>query len=489
MKLNKKAIMKNSILIIILLMIYSCSSSDVDYIFEQSPEQRIEAEKTRYRTILTDAPDGWKVEMSSTNKLGRWMILTKFGIDGSVEIVSEGIDYASNTPVKRDEKITYRVDFIQNSELIFESLSQFSIWNELPYDSKGDGKFDSYAGPETQLIINEYRDGKLYMSSKSDIGKQDVSKFVFEKATKEDWNLESLAITKKLITFDEKKGKYTRFSFEGKLLESVFSIDERYRVVIYYTGTTTGSNITELPFYITAKGFTLVEPLMIDGVGMVQNFNVDKTGAIVNVENPKLTLVYTDKKPGILRVPLSVLDKMYLGLEVYHSAGDPIGLDIKKITESLRPPYSSDEQRLTLIYMARNIHQDMGKIPFIYPEELTLVYADSDPTYSGGSLHGGNATFVHIPVKYFTDESRMFKISLVGKIEDAYIKAYPKNIEYAKAKAKENMPLIGALINKSGWGVYIRDVASANPIFDFVNEDSPKTSFFAMYPYTVKDVK
>lgn len=472
---------------------YSCSNNDVDNLFDKTPESRIMEVKAQYKKILVEAPHGWKTYFGTSDKLGRWLILMDFDENGKVTMKCDPVDYYYIKGVSFEDPITYRVDYSQFPELVFESFSQFSAWNEFVVDSDGDGYYDKYAGPETQFIFDSYQNGKLYMKGKTSIGvgkkAEEILTFVFEPATESDWTLNGIAEVEKLINYDQAKGENQRLEYNGKLLESLFFVDAESRVVLYKSEGPQNDQIQTLPFYVTPTGFTLVTPLDIKGVGTIQQFDVNKeSGVISESTNRQLHLVYTNKVAAVQRTPFTVFDKLYLGIEVYHATGDPIGRNLKKFFDDLRPPYAPTEQHLNVIYFAKNIDKDMGKVPFKYAEELTLIYADSDPSYSGKDLYGDNATFVRIPVSFETSPQRMWVISLNGSIEQAFLDAYPDNAEYAKAKARAALPMLYRLLNEKGWGLYAQSLNTNNPTVKVVDEDDVLGSFFTLYPYTQGDV-
>lgn len=485
--------MKKIIYILFAILCYSCSDNSVDSLFEKTPEERINEVKTEYQKILTESPHGWKTYFGTSDKLGRWLILMDFNADGTVTMKCDPVDYYYKDGVKFEDPITYRLNYSQFPELVFESFSQFSAWNEFVVDSDGDGYVDRYAGPETQFIINRYQDGKLYLTGKSTIGvgkqAQEISTYIFEEANESDWDLTPIAEVRKAINYDPAKGKYQRLQYKNDLLENIFLIDAESRVVLYKSMGVVNDKIETLPFYITPTGFSLVKPLNINGVGNIQHFTVDEsTHRIVESNHADLQIVYSDKVPAVQRTPFSVFDKLYLGIEVYHATGDPIGRNLKKYFDDLRPPYAPTEQHLNVIYFAKNIDKDMGGHPFKYAQELTLIYADSDPSYSDKDLYGANATFVRIPVTFETSASRMWVISLAGSIEQAFIEAYPDQTEYAKQKAKEALPMLFRLLNEKGWGLYAQGTTTNNPTVKVIDEEDIVGSFFTLYPYTQEDV-
>lgn len=488
--------MKKIILILVLACCYACSDDSAKDIFDRTPEQRVAAVKAEYKKILLDAPHGWKTYFGTSNLLGRWLILMNFNEKGEVTLKCDPVDYYYRKGVKFDETITYRVDYIQNPELIFESFSQFSAWNEFVVDTDGDGRPDKYAGPETQFIFDKFHDGKLYMKGKSNMGigkrQSEVITYVFEPATEKDWTLEGIAEVKKAIGYDSTQGKYQRLLYKGNFLESLFFVDADSRVVLYRYSNGLKSEFRMLPFYITPTGFSLVSPLKIKEVGTIQHFLVNPAEkTIVEAAHPDLTLAYTDKGAAVQRMAFDTFDKVYLGIEVYHATGDPIGRNLKKLFDDLRPPYAPDEQHLNVIYFAKNIDKDMGKVPFKYEKELTLIYADTDPSYSGKDLYGSNPTFVRIPVDYETTADRKWVISLTGSIEQAFLDAYKekgKDEAYARVKAKAAMPMLYRLLHEKGWGLYAQGANTNNPTIKVVDEEDIAGSFFTLYPYTQKDV-
>lgn len=130
----------------------------------------------------------------------------------------------------------------------------------------------------------------------------------------------------------------------------------------------------------------------------------------------------------------------------------------------------------------------MGKIPFKYAEELTIIYADSDPSYSSKDLYGDNPTFVRIPVSFETSADRMWIISLKGSVEQAFLDAYPDDAGYARDKAKAALPMLYRLLNERGWGLYAQGLDTNNPTVKVVDEEDVVGSFFTLYPYTQTDV-
>lgn len=478
--------------IVCLIVCFSCSSNKVDDLFDQLPEQRTATIKAKYQKILTDASYGWKTYFSTSNNIGRWLILMKFDKDGKVMFKCDPIDYYFKKGIDIKDIVTYRVDFLQFPELVIESFSQFSVWNELPVDADGDGYADKYAGPETQFIIEKYQDGKLYMKGKSNIGigksNSEIITSVFEPAEESDWNLEGIADVKKAINYNSLKGKFQRLSYNNSLLDDFFFIDADNRLVIYRTLENGKDVLQTLPFYITKKGFSLVNGLKIKNVGVARDFNVNLAdGSISEASIPSLKVVYTDKNSASQRTPFSIFDRLYLGIEVYHATGDPIGRSLKAYFDALRPPYV-DKQHLNVIYFAKNIDKDMGKKPFKYTQELTLIYADTDPAYSDKDLYGKNPTFVRIPVEFETTADRMWTISAIGSIEKAFIEAYPQDETFAKQKAKEALPMLSRLFSEKGWGMYAQGLDTSNPTVKVIDEDDIVGSFFTLYPYSQEDV-
>lgn len=479
--------------IFFLSLCFACTDNEPKDLFDQTPEQRIAEVKDEYKKILLDAPNGWKTYFGTSNHLGRWLILMKFDENGQVTMKCDSVDYYFKKGVAIEEPITYRVDYSHFPELIFESFSQFSAWNEFPVDIDRDGQADKYAGPETQFIFEKYENGKLYLKGKSNIGigkkESEVITFIFEKAETADWDLTPILQMKKTIAYEESKGKYQQLAYKGDLLGNVFMIDVYSRVVIYSYSEGDNQKVTSLPFYITANGFTLVTPLTIKGVGTVQNFSINATDKSIEATNIKdLKVVYSDKEPALKRMAFNTFNKVYLGIEVYHATGEPIGRNLKKVFDDLRPPYAPEKQHLNVIYFAKNITKDMGGVAFQYPEELTLIYADTDPSYSGKDLYGSNPTFVRIPVSFETTADRMWVISSNGSIEAAFLAAYPNEPDYAKQKAKEAMPMLYKLLHEKGWGLYAQGTDTNNPTIQVIDESDVKGSFFTLYPYTQQDV-
>ena len=287
--------MKKIILFLCIFMC-SCANNDIDYIHDKSPEERIEAINSEYSKVLTSPADGWKVYFRSENGVGvgSWLVLMKFKTDGTIEMKCDPVDLNAPQILQLDDdKVTYRLDFSLSSELVIESYSQFSAWVTATYDSDGNGTIDAYAGGESQFVIDKYEDEKLYLHSKLDLGRDnaDISQFVFEKATAEDWNFSDIEKVKSALNNIPLKG----FENGGTVVGPLLSFNVNYRVAYMYDSFEAykvGDEFTSHPFYITKTGITFIEPFSHDKFsGTFENFNVDiVTGVISKSDDPKLTL-------------------------------------------------------------------------------------------------------------------------------------------------------------------------------------------------------
>ena len=279
----------------LLLLVCSCTNGDVDSVFDKTPEERVEALKSEYSDILTSSPHGWKVYFSSVNTTGQWLVLMDFDKNGDVTMSCDPVNMGG---VVYDESgvLTYRMDFSQAPELVFETYSQFTAWNEIVINGE-------YAGGETQFIIEKYEDDKFYLKSKSDLGignpASAISYFVFEKATEADWEISTIPDVADAMAVNSAGA----FVYGSEVLDQIVLLDLDLRMLTLYANIDEVRNPNStpqlVPFYLTNSGITLVEPIEVEGVGEVLGFKVDiETGAITSVSDDKL-MISADAIPRI----------------------------------------------------------------------------------------------------------------------------------------------------------------------------------------------
>src|SRR4051812_798083 len=84
---------------ILILQLSACSNSatDADQLFEQTPTERLNAQKKELNDVLLSSEFGWKaVYFTDNTVLGGYTHLFRFAADGSVQMAS---DFDSDTSI------------------------------------------------------------------------------------------------------------------------------------------------------------------------------------------------------------------------------------------------------------------------------------------------------------------------------------------------------------------------------------------------------
>ena len=72
------------ILIAALALMYACEDLEPEYLFDQSPEDRIEGITGEYADILMKPENGWIGYYTSVEDVGGFVVLLKFDANGNV---------------------------------------------------------------------------------------------------------------------------------------------------------------------------------------------------------------------------------------------------------------------------------------------------------------------------------------------------------------------------------------------------------------------
>lgn len=186
------------ILIAMVVGMTACDNYESEYMFEESPEKRMEQLIQDYTELLTAPEDGWIGYYTSVRDVGGFTVLLKFGDDGNVQIKNEEVDFA-NIP-SEEERIPWRLGVSQFPELVFESACVFTRWHGLVFDTPR-GRL--MKGGEFQFFVEQATDDLVVLRSKTD--KTDITRLYLHKARKIDWDLRGLKeFAEKLIDLEIK---------------------------------------------------------------------------------------------------------------------------------------------------------------------------------------------------------------------------------------------------------------------------------------------
>lgn len=206
--------------------LYACQDHEPEYLFDESPEERLEGIVKDYAKKLMAPKEGWIGYYTSVREVGGFAVLLKFKADGNVIIKNERINFANIS--SREENVSWRIGVSQYPEVVFESASIFTQWHNLNFKSPSGG---GMKGGEFQFFIESVSEDLIVLRSKTD--RTDITRLYLRKARKIDWDFRGIdEITEKLLTLNT-NSLIVDQKLIGKGLEKYveFNGRERYMVV------------------------------------------------------------------------------------------------------------------------------------------------------------------------------------------------------------------------------------------------------------------
>ncbi len=206
--------------------LYACQDHEPEYLFDESPEERLEGIVKDYAKKLMAPEEGWIGYYTSVREVGGFAVLLKFKADGNVIIKNERINFANIS--SREENVSWRIGVSQYPEVVFESASIFTQWHNLNFKSPSGG---GMKGGEFQFFIESVSEDLIVLRSKTD--RTDITRLYLRKARKIDWDFRGIdEITEKLMTLNT-NSLIVDQKLIGKGLEKYveFNGRERYMVV------------------------------------------------------------------------------------------------------------------------------------------------------------------------------------------------------------------------------------------------------------------
>lgn len=289
------------VLLLITTGFIACSTdNEVDPLFDQPVNDRVNAEIASFKKTLVDAENGWKVEYQPEANTGAYSIYLKFDNDNNVEIVS---DYENGD---NDLPTTYRVGIAQSIELVFESFSTFHHLFEARQFA---------VGAEFEMEFVESTDDVITLKSKTDLQTDEKEKSTIKlvRATAEDKDriaaLQGLdaRIKTGFINPSLFRNLVVKNGADETLFSGQFNYDDLPRLSTVTTFENGEESITEYPIISTALGFDFINPITISGTEF-KSFTYDDGNDwfISTVGDLTATISYSNM-PAFVKDDLKVL--------------------------------------------------------------------------------------------------------------------------------------------------------------------------------------
>jgi hypothetical protein len=280
---------------VLAMQLASCDNKeDVDPIFNQTPTERLNAQKKELNDLLESSEFGWKaVYFTDTTQLGGFTHLFKFK-SGSVDMAS---DFDNDTAIYKSE---YGIELGSTVSLVFTTKNKIHLLsdsNNFPVASlrgkgyKGDFQFLYYGQDNGQIIFKTNRS---------------FEELRFVKATAEDWT--NLALNRAMIP--NVVGASTRPLFRlletndgAKISQFDFNFTQPSRFAIA-NSIETGSSVSyNMGIAYTPTGI-IVSPAVKVGTQKLSEFTYDATtgnfnatgtaGVTASIKYSNKPLVLTD---------------------------------------------------------------------------------------------------------------------------------------------------------------------------------------------------
>ncbi|TPG45416.1 DUF4302 domain-containing protein [Flavobacterium pectinovorum] len=289
--MKTKNILKYLLLIILMLQVNSCVSTDAEQKFEDSPTERLNKQKKELDDLLLSAKDGWKaVYYTDDNQLGGFTHLFKFLPNGKVDMAS---DFDDDTEKHNSQ---YEIQLGSTVSVVFTTENKIHLLSDSGNSPLAAGK--GFLG-DFQFLFYGQENGDLVFKSN-----RTVKEVRFVKATPQDWDdLKGNTIMNKNITGDINSPLFrTLETTDGT---TVKKYELNYNSVVRF-GTAIplqdgNAETLKLAVAFTPTGIT-VRPAIIVGSQKLTDFvynETDKSFVATGTSGAKATIQFTNAPPRL----------------------------------------------------------------------------------------------------------------------------------------------------------------------------------------------
>lgn len=261
--------MKNTFLIILACFFaFTACDNEVDEIFEQSSQERVNAAKIEYKKILTSSENGWHIAtVPGEEFMGEFNAYAVFKEDGMAYVANDFNPY--NIENKIDSSL-YEIRYTQGMTITFTTFSQMNYFSN-PNNSRGEGR-----GGDIELLVREISEDKIVCE-----GKVNKGTYIFTKA-KSKLHIDALDEVKEMEVALIKKAYLSDYAFPSLSLANGkkygFTYNSLYRAVIIedYVETAEGIRVEETIHRIgfDGEGMFFIDPIVV-GNDEITRLNYD----------------------------------------------------------------------------------------------------------------------------------------------------------------------------------------------------------------------
>lgn len=276
--------MKRAILSVIIIAIFlpACKKQN-DNLFNQSPDQRINAALASYQSTLAGAENGWKGFITVNGDSGAtYSFYFKFSNDNRVKMVS---DFDTTSSVTLQES-SYRLKAEQQPTLIFDTYSYIHVLAD-PNEGTQVVQANVNGGPLGQGLLSDFEfiiDGEKVKTDTIELtGKVNHSKLVLIRATKEEGDAYS---TGQFVLFSNYLNKILTYFKRLTIGSALYDIrvDAQSRTLTF-SWLDAGGNIQTFSthYYNILNGIILSQPFINGNLTITEFTNAAIDGNSLNV--------------------------------------------------------------------------------------------------------------------------------------------------------------------------------------------------------------
>ncbi|GHT71558.1 hypothetical protein FACS189455_3640 [Bacteroidia bacterium] len=443
-------ILKYLLLVIPVLCMTSCLREEED-IFGEAPAIRMQKTIAEYKSLLTDAPNGWIINYYPEPQygVGGYAIYCKFSSDGKVDAACE-----VKTNVNSYEVASSTWDIIpyQGPVLTFDTYSPVvHYFSEVSSTSDRDGR----AGDYDFVVMKAVKD-TFYLS-----GLKNENKIVMWKA---DGN--PLDYLKQVNNMYNKAKLYKNFSFNlngnmvGKVtMSSAITNDLLNRKFTATYKKNDKDTTVVIPFAYTPEGILLNTELVVNGIAM-SHFSYNSTERVYTCSDPGVNAQFICTDAQILRYEDFLGDYVLYYAKTNTATSSAYKLDVSLVVEKEDISYrlegllaDGSPGKILLQYSGGNV-QLLGQIMYNYPQ------TGYDFWFLPYSLPAGGSNYVN-------------RSTSIGMISS--------NLEFSNGKVKFKMVDNGVWASYTTAGFLLRNYNGSTSAGNINGKDGQPFYFFPIF--------
>lgn len=256
-----KNILKSKILPITVLMVVFVSCKKDEYIFDESPDNRLNEALTKYQSALTSSAAGWKATMQPALG-GTYNFFFQFNDQNRVFMFAD-IDTAT---ARNKRESSYRLKALEQPSLIFDTYSYIHVLSDPDPAVIG--------GAEGAGLISDFE--FVFESANADsivlIGNRNKTRLKLEKATQDDLDAWQNGIWLNMLSFlniQKIEQYFKRLNVAGTIYEIAVNPVGRVVKIQWLSGGNLQTVIS--PYYLTSQGLMLATPV-VNGSQTIDRF-------------------------------------------------------------------------------------------------------------------------------------------------------------------------------------------------------------------------